>query len=483
MKLSDHNLEMTWMGALLHHPETIPSVLAVCEDPSLIDHDARRELWRGMIEMSKAGLPVDPASLTSYVSVHGMLSEEDANKALLPVVTRKGSAANVVGWTRQLHDLHRWRGLDSLRGDLSLMVDPTKGKIEDVIAEVIDRLQMSSSIYSPYRSAELAQKMKEELKMRYTTGTFDRGLSLGVPQFDEILKGVLSDDWILISGRQHTGKTFLLLQFQRNLLINEPGIVPLVSLEMNAQRLMWRHASSLSGVDEWKVRSGECSQAEYDLAVAAYDFVIDRWGDRCVIFEVGNFVGDVTPAKIEAAVEAERLRGKEVTAVLGDNFGLMGGDTREEKDRISSDCKRMTGRMKCPFILVAHLNRSNEKQGRRPQLSDLRETGKLEQDADRILLMDRPDERLKHVRERWDELGVIEGLGHFEWAKNRNAPPGQCWLQFDPRTLEYVLPPEGIAPDNPDHGSAPIPQRGGQSTSSAVDYANVLKGLIHGDDS
>ena len=472
---ADPNLERTWFGALLHQPQSLSSVVNICGDPGLIYDDTYQELWRGALGLYSDGLALDPAALISYVTTKGYLSATDAKAAVMAILQRKGSAANIESWTKMLYELYRRRQLLAIGADLTTLAPDMTRKVEDIVTELLDRARMTSGLRSVFRSDEVAARLKDELTLRFTTGTIGgAGLALGIPEFDDTLEGILPDDFVGLCGRQGTGKTFLMLQIQRNLLVNyDEGVIPTVSMEMSVDRLCWRHAGSLSGVSPRKIRTGDVNRQEYELAMGAYDFIIDRWKKRLRVYEGGSFGGPVTAEAIESALLAEQAQGPVLAAMI-DNFGLLHGKDREAKEAQSKGLKRTTGRIKVPIFCVFHLNREQAKGDRRPQMSDLRETGQIEQDLDRGLLIDRKDERSNHIKERWDELGIVEGLGWFHWSKNREAPPSSpIHLVFDPRTLEYHTPPEGLVASADERGQSSF-------TGAAPSSASVLESLIHG---
>ena len=473
---ADTNLERTWFGALLHQPDTLSSIVNICAEPRLIYDDTYQELWRGALGLYHDGLALDPAALISYVTTKGYLSATDAKAAVMAILQRKGSAANIESWTQMLFELYRRRELVSLGRDLAILAPDPARTVDDIVQELLSRARMTSGLRSVYRSDEVAARLQAELTLRFTSGVLgSSGLSLGIPEFDDALEGVLPDDFVGICGRQGTGKTFLLLQIQRNLLVNySEGVLPMVSMEMSMDRLLWRHAASISGVPTVKIRTGNVTQEEYELAYAAYGFIIDRWKHRLRVYEAGSFNGPATAEGIESALMAERVR-EEVLCAMIDNFGLLFGKTREDKEAQSKHLKQTTSRLKIPIFCAFHLNRDQVKGDRRPQMSDLRETGQIEQDLDRGLLVDRKDERSKHIRERWDELGIVEGLGWFDWSKNREAKSSHpIHLIFDARTLEYRTPPEGLVA-SADERYAP-----GLSAGQSPGSLSVLESLIHG---
>ena len=260
------------------------------------------------------------------------------------------------------------------------------------------------------------------------------GIQSGFRALDRLTAGLQRSDLILIAGRPSTGKTTLALNVAGSLAILEPHVpVGIFSLEMSAEQLAQRFLCMLARVDSHRLRLGELSEREWE--------------------ELGSMVGALTEAPIyvddsgflnsmDLRTKARRLQARANIGLLIVDYlqliqGRRGGDNRvQEISEISRSLKALARELNIPVIALSQLSRAVEqRENHRPMLSDLRESGALEQDSDLVMFIYRD--------ELYDEDSPHKGEADVIVAKHRNGPTGTITLRFLDRYFAFEDMPEG----------------------------------------
>jgi replicative DNA helicase len=439
--LHDHRMEEVWLATLLRNPDRISQVLSIIDKPELLDKPTHSALWRSMIELYRAGHSVDPASLTTHVTTNGYLADDQAESLISILVPLGGSAQNIETWTSQLIELYQWRDSKMMAADIEAWaIDPTIA-FEEVVSKIAARLAGVQGTSRPHEVGAVADSMLKEMQQAQASGTVSLGLLTGFYELDNATGGLEDDDFFGIAARPRVGKTSAALQMIRNILLSqEEGIVPFYSLEMSPERLVRRNVAALSGVPYGLIRSNRLTEEQYNRVVASYA-IMQAWKDRLLIFTSRNFAGGPSADKIIQSIEGLSMRYNVITSVT-DNFQRLPYKDRHDLNAISRAFKDMTGTVMHPHMMLLQLNRATEKDNREPKLADIKETGQLEQDLDRVVLVDRADLRNSSFQEHWDEMGIVENLSTWDLAKNRDGGPAYFQQMFDGETMQF-LPWEG----------------------------------------
>jgi replicative DNA helicase len=262
---------------------------------------------------------------------------------------------------------------------------------------------------------------------------------------DEMLGGFQRSDLVIVAGRPSMGKTSLALNVIRNAAVEQGACVAMFSLEMAREPLVLRLLSSESGVGLSRVRLGLHPEADERKIMEATG----------ILSEASIFIDDSAHLRVaEMRSKARRLfyeRG--VDLIIVDHLGLIQGDGRtdnrvQEISYISRSLKAMARDLNVPVIAISQLSRASEfRASHKPQLSDLRDSGSIEQDADVVVLIYRDDYYFS--REEWEsqypDKEYPEGIADIIIAKHRNGPIGQINLRFVPQLAKF----ENIAHQEP----------------------------------
>ncbi|PYL42469.1 MAG: replicative DNA helicase, partial [Verrucomicrobia bacterium] len=252
------------------------------------------------------------------------------------------------------------------------------------------------------------------------------GISTGFVEFDRMTSGLHSSEMIVIAARPSMGKTALAMNIAEHVGINEKLPVGVFSLEMSSQQLVQRLLCSRARVNLQKVRDGFLGERDFPSLTAA----------ASKLAEAKIFIDDSASLSIlELRAKARRLKAQQdVQLIIVDYLQLVRSTSRRAQDNrqleiseISAGLKGLAKELKIPIVVVAQLNRQPEQRaGGKPRLSDLRESGSIEQDADLVALLVRPE-----LYEE-DEEARVEKAGEAELiiAKQRNGPVGEIPLTF-----------------------------------------------------
>jgi len=325
-------------------------------------------------------------------------------------------------------------------------VDTSLNKAEDVLY----KLRHGQSPRDFIHIRQVLDKYFEEATPTPAPGAEGYGEALpytlsGFTGLDELLGGFQHSDLVIIGGRPSMGKTSLVLNIARNAAVEQGACVALFSLEMARDSLVWRLLSSESGVNLSRIRLGLHTEEEEKR-------IMEATGK---LSEVSIYVDDTPQLRmVEMRSKARRLyfeRG--IDLIIIDYMQLMQGDGRmenrvQEVSYISRSLKALARELDVPVLTVSQLSRASEfRASHAPQLSDLRESGSIEQDADVVVFVNR-DELHYPTREAWEMVHQGEQYpppADIIVAKHRNGPIGQISLRFVPRTARF----ENIASEEP----------------------------------
>jgi len=261
-------------------------------------------------------------------------------------------------------------------------------------------------------------------------GTHVTGMDTGFYELNDMTCGLQNGEMIIVAGRPSMGKTSLALNIAEHLGLVEKTPLAIFSLEMGRQQLAERFLCSISGIDSQKVRRGLLSDEHYK-----------KLADACAeLSESHIFVDDTsTLTPLELRARARRLKSKyDIQCIFVDYLQLMHlGSGRESRQQeittISRYLKSLARELDLPVVVMSQLNRSPEgREGHKPRMSDLRESGSIEQDADVVMLLHR-DDYYKREEADFEPTNTAELI----IAKQRNGPTGTVKLTFMEKTTRF----------------------------------------------
>src|SRR5512132_3014007 len=387
---------------------------------------AHRTIYDVLVELWNGGQAIDLITFTQVLRDRNLLDSVGGAALVTNLFTFVPTAANVQYYLEIVRDKYILRQIisaatESVRrayeeqDEVDSLLDEVEQKIFDV-GEDRFKGQMRSMKDHAMQAIETIEKLYER------KGSIT-GISTGFVEFDRMTSGLHPSEMVVIAARPSMGKTALDMNIAEYVAINEQLPVGVFSLEMSSQQLVQRLLCSRARVNLQRVRDGFLSERDFPSLTAA----------ASKLAEAKIFIDDSASLSIlELRAKARRLKAQQdVSLIIVDYLQLLRSTSRRAQANrqleISAGLKALAKELKIPVIVVAQLNRQPEKRsGGKPRLSDLRESGSIEQDADLVGLLVRPE-----LYEE-DEEARVEKAGEAELiiAKQRNGPVGEIPLTF-----------------------------------------------------
>lgn len=418
----DAEAEASVIIGLLTAPEVFLDVTAVL-DPEDFAVTQYQDIYQAALACDAAGRPIDVITVTDALRKAKRLSRVGGAEAVEALAARSGESTNILAHAQIVADKARLRRLFTAGRNIATKATSPAAEAADVLADAeseIFAIGKEKSRGSLIEMAQAVPKMLETLARARTSVL--SGQSTGFGGLDRLTGGFQGGQLIILAARPAMGKSALAVQIARHVAETSGGYVPLLSYEMSSTEILMRMLSTSLGYDLLRLRNGDIpSGMERDMAVAAQKMA-----------ELTMFVDDNPPETIGGVRSAMRrlARRGPISAIVVDYLQLMSGESRhanenrtQEVSEISRGLKRLATELNVPVIALSQLNRQLEqRQEKRPGLSDLRESGSLEQDANAVLFLYR-----EHVYNAAADAGAAELI----IAKQRNGPLGTVRLRFD----------------------------------------------------
>ena len=420
--------ELSVLGAMLIDTDAVAAALEHVDDAAF-HREGNRRIFRAMVRLYGRGDVIDAVTLADELKTAGELEAVGGMGYLARLVDAVPTAANVGYHCRILRDKSVLRRLISSATEIiQEAYEAPAGEID----ETLDRAEQK--IFEIAQAEERGGFVRIKEVLRSTMDRIDEltrnpgsitGVASGFPDLDRMTAGFQPSDLIVLAGRPSMGKTALALNVAQHTAIDEDVPVAIFSLEMSRESLVQRMLCAESKVDSSRVRTGRLNTDDFTRLArgAGHLNTAPIWIDD-------------TPAlsPIELRAKVRRLHAEVgVGLVVLDYLQLMsGGDRSENRQQeisaISRSLKGIAKEVGVPLLALSQLSRAPEqREGNRPRLSDLRESGAIEQDADVVLFIFR--EEMHRKPEEVEERGLA-GKAELIVGKQRNGPTGSVDLYF-----------------------------------------------------
>jgi replicative DNA helicase len=425
-KLPPQSLEAeeSLLSAILIDNQTLLEVVEILQ-PEDFYKSAHQKIFSAVLNLFSNSEPVDLVTLTTQLRDDGHLEEVGGATYLAALVETVPLAVNAKHYSKIIHDKAALRRLIDKANQIAKRCFEDQGDVEGVVdfAETaIFEISENKIRPSFYALKDIIEKNIDVIEERQGNKALVTGVTTGFTRLDSLTSGFQNSDLIILAGRPSMGKTALALNIARNAAIDANVPVALFSLEMSKEQLSMRMLCSEARVDSSKIRSGFFSKKDWvDLTDAAG-----------VLSEAPIFIDDSPGLTVmEIRAKSRRLKmDKGIGLVIIDYLQLMKGRASAERrdleiSEISRALKALAKEADIPVIALSQLNRKlEERSDKRPLLSDLRESGALEQDADVVAFIYRDE-----VYNR-DENNPNIGTAELLVRKQRNGPTGDVPLKF-----------------------------------------------------
>lgn len=434
LRTPPHNLdaERALLGAIMLKPEAMHDI-SVTVYPESFYADRHREIFSGMLEIFTHGNPIDLLSLTTKLKEKKALDRVGGAGYITELVETVPAASNALYYAEVVQHKSVLRGLINAADEIAELgfsdpenVDQTLDDAEKKIYQVTQ--SPTSVAFTPIKSS-LAEAW-ERLDALHKSGDSMRGVQTGFPGLDNLLAGLQKSDLIILAARPSMGKTAFALDIARNAACQFNAKVGIFSLEMSAQQLVDRMMSAEAKVDAWKLRTGKLStDEEFELVQGA----MERLAEAPI--HIDDQPGTNILKMRSAARRLKNEHGLDLLVV--DYLQLMtptstraSDSTVQQITEISRSLKILARELDVPVLALSQLSRAVEQRGGKPRLSDLRDSGSIEQDADVVMFIHRDDKQ----NENSDRPNIAEILVE----KHRNGPVGKIELYFDDRKTSFL---------------------------------------------
>ncbi len=429
-----HSLEaeQAVLGSILIDSRCVNDIVGILR-PDDFYLQTNRDIYETIYEMFSFSQVVDPVTVLDKMRERGVFDEQTSTKYIMQLMEITPTAANAKQYAQIVRDKSLLRNLSQTASDIVETVYEGVGTAQDILESAEKRIyavRRGNTNDSLEHVGTVLLKFFDRLTELSQQGSDISGISTGLRDLDRFISGLNKSDLVLLAARPGMGKTSLALNIALNVAKKYPKrTVAFFSLEMSKVQLISRLISTESFVDNKKLTTGRLS--------------VDEWGKiglaSSALSQTDLRVDD-NPSITVAEMNAKCRRIEDLSLVVIDYLQLMtgsggksyGGENRQQVvSDISRSLKIMAKELNVPVLCLSQLSRANEsRQDKRPMLSDLRESGAIEQDADEVMFIYRED----YYNKETENQNVAECIV----AKNRHGETGTVQLQWLPQFTTFA---------------------------------------------
>ena len=422
--------EQAVLGSMLIDARCVPEVVEALRAEDFYVRQ-NREIFETIYSMFNFSQLIDPVTVLDHMRQNGVYDENTSRSYLLQLMEVTPTAANVMEYVAILKDKSLLRRIAETAGDLTAMVQEGTGTAQEVLEAAEQRIyaiRQGRGAQGLEHISTVILGVYDRLNELAARGSDFPGISTGLPDLDRSIAGLNNSDLVLLAARPGMGKTSMAL----NILLHAGKFsgksVVFFSLEMSREQLAMRLISGESFVDNNRLVTGKLSEDDW-VKIAAASASLNKT----------SILIDDNPSLSVADMNAKCRRVDNLGLVVIDYLQLMtsaGGPTRsgDNRQQVVSDISRalkiMAKELNVPVLCLSQLSRANESRSdKRPMLSDLRESGAIEQDADIVLFLYREG----YYNEDTEDHNLAECI----IAKNRHGETGKVYLQWLPEFTTF----------------------------------------------
>jgi replicative DNA helicase len=425
----DREAERGLLGSMLRDNEIVGEIVHLIKAEHFYGF-AHQELYKAMATLYERGIPADPVTLGNYLSENQLIEDVGGVGIIIELWDNAPSAVHAVHYA----DIIRQRAIvrNLIRTCTELQKEayeasrPAQELLDSAERRVLEIAEMG--VTGETKSLQDAvHEAYERLDARKKHGVSEfSGIPTGFAALDQLTAGMQNSELIILAARPSVGKTAFALNILRHIVVDEGYPALFVSLEQARIEIAERLLCCQGMIDSHRLRKGMLNTHENDKILSAGH----------ALCNAKLFIDD-TPGQnmLRIAANARRLKLRHgIRIVVIDYLQLIDPDNRkdsrqEQVSAISRRLKFLARELEIPVMALAQVNRSSEdRQDHRPRLSDLRESGAIEQDADTVMLLHRPE---------YHEPGQHEGIVEIIIGKQRNGPTGDVTLMYEKQYMKF----------------------------------------------
>ena len=423
--------EKAFLGALMIRPEGMNESSDVLS-PDAFYAEKHRIIYRAMLALYTKNEPIDIESVRAKLSDSNELEGVGGIAYLAELAGDVPAASNARHYAGQVQKKFMLRSLIDAGEFVAELGYDEASEIDETLDKAEKRIYQVTSSPTLSRFTSLGESLKgawERLEHLHEHKDEMRGIRTGFKDLDNMLAGLQKSDLIILAARPSVGKTSLALDIARQTAVQHGTVVGFFSLEMAAQQLIDRMVAAEAKVNSWSLRTGRIhEQDEWDRIREAYD----KLGAAPIYIsdEPGNHI-------LKMRATARRLKKEHGLGLIVVDYlqlmvptGARASDSMvQQVTEISRSLKNLAREMDVPVLALSQLSRAVEQRGGKPRLSDLRDSGSIEQDADVVMFIHRDDK----INKESDRPNIAEIL----IEKHRNGPVGKVDLFFDEKRTTF----------------------------------------------
>ena len=431
-----HNIdaEKALLGAIILKPEVMHDV-SVTIYPESFYAEKHRIIYQTLFEVFTKGNPIDVISVTQKLKTNKKLDNIGGASYLTELIETVPAAGNAMYYAELVQAKAVLRGLISAAEEIAEVGYSDPENVDEAMDLAEKKIFHVTDSPTTQKFKTIGSSLSEAWeRFEYLSANQDekRGVATGFTGLDNLLAGLQKSDLIILAARPSMGKTTFALDLARNAGLKYGASVGLFSLEMSDQQLVDRMLASEAGVDSWKLRTGKLSTDE------EFESVQEAMGR---LSEASIHIDDQPGNNIlKMRSSARRLKNEHgLDLLIVDYLQLMSptatkaGDSMvQQVTEISRSLKILARELNVPVLALSQLSRAVEQRGGKPRLSDLRDSGSIEQDADVVMFIHREDKANKN--EESERPNIAEILVE----KHRNGPVGMAELYFDEKHVRFL---------------------------------------------
>jgi len=435
LKVPPHSIEAekALLGSIMIRGEAMHDVIDLVSGQSFYSN-IHRMVWETLFDLHAKGSPIDVLSVSARLKEKEELDQIGGMTFLTELINCVPTSTNVNHYAEMIEKKHVMRELLRAAENINVLGYEEEADLHDILEKAEKALYDVTNKTGSHRFIALKDTLHEaweRLEHLHNTKDQLRGVHTGFADLDNKLSGFQKSDLIILAARPSMGKTSLALDIARKAAVNYKIPVAIFSLEMSSQQLVDRMLSAESQVDSWKIRTGHNLSVSEDFK--AIGDAISRLSDAPIFIDdqPGNNI-------LKMRAVARRLKNEKglglivvdyLQLMLPTNIHKNNDNLVQQVTEISRSLKNLARELEVPVLALSQLSRAVEQRGGKPRLSDLRDSGSIEQDADVVMFIHREADQDAGGRKEEAEI-MIE--------KHRNGPTGTVKLFFDSKKTTFL---------------------------------------------
>ncbi len=429
----DLDAEQATLGSIMLNPSALNDIIDIFQAETCYS-EKHRIIFKAMIDLFSKNEPIDLLSLSTTLKNRGQLEQIGGRSYLTDLTNCVPASTNVKHYAKIVYKKSLMRKLIEAGEHLSTVgFSETDTDVETIMDEAEKKVFAITGDPKGQNFVSIKQSLTEvwdQLEKLNSDGGGLGGVPTGYPSLDNMLGGLHKSDLIILAARPSVGKTTLALDIARHAAVKSKIPVAIFSLEMSANQLTQRMLSAQSHVDAWKLRTGKITN-ENDFGKIRDSLNELSQAPIYIDDQAGNSI-------VKMKSVARRLKSEfGLGLIVIDYLQLMGTSKNYDSmvnqvTEISRSLKGLARELDVPVLALSQLSRAVESRGGKPRLSDLRDSGSIEQDADVVMFIHREDR--SGTRTDSESTGIAEIL----IEKHRNGPVGKVDLYFDEKNSTFL---------------------------------------------